>query len=173
MRIRVKFNAEYDAVPDIGQAYGHNLIAAGSVAAFMALTFAIQQQGINALNAAVTARNKISMLRQQVFPDERVHWAILSASSITNAIPEFTIRSRKKGRPWLLATRVKQRLEAGALATGCNIELQEDPIYGDLVVNPPLCRALTQPALHAAIGISVSNGAKNHTRQFAAAVLFL
>ena len=34
----VNFNAEYDALPDIGHACGHNLIATSSIAAFLALS---------------------------------------------------------------------------------------------------------------------------------------
>lgn len=161
-------------------------------------------EGINALDAVVAAYNNISMLRQQLRPDERVHGAILQAPSITNAIPEltrtvYTIRSRTMERTRLLGARVRQCLEAAALATGCKIELKEDQIYGDLVVNPPLCKGFTEymedqgipvvatddtlmagstdqgnvsqimPALHAVVGIPVSNGAKNHTREFTAA----
>lgn len=35
--------AEYDALPGIGHACGHNLIATASVTAFLALAFAIQR----------------------------------------------------------------------------------------------------------------------------------
>jgi metal-dependent amidase/aminoacylase/carboxypeptidase family protein len=34
----INFNAEYDALPGIGHACGHNLIATSSVAAFLALS---------------------------------------------------------------------------------------------------------------------------------------
>lgn len=37
----INFNAEYDALPGIGHACGHNLIATSSIAAFLALSFAI------------------------------------------------------------------------------------------------------------------------------------
>ncbi|KAJ5497599.1 hypothetical protein N7463_009586 [Penicillium fimorum] len=39
----VNFNAEYDALPGIGHACGHNLIATSSIAAFLALSFAIRK----------------------------------------------------------------------------------------------------------------------------------
>lgn len=39
----VNFNAEYDALPDIGHACGHNLICISSVAGFLALAFAINK----------------------------------------------------------------------------------------------------------------------------------
>lgn len=39
----VNFNAEYDALPEIGHACGHNLIATASVTAFVALAFVIRK----------------------------------------------------------------------------------------------------------------------------------
>lgn len=42
----MNFNAEYDALPDIGHACGHNLIATASVTGFLALAFAIQKFGL-------------------------------------------------------------------------------------------------------------------------------
>lgn len=42
----VNFNAEYDALPGIGHACGHNLIATSSITAFLALSFAIRKFGI-------------------------------------------------------------------------------------------------------------------------------
>lgn len=39
----VSFNAEYDALPDIGHACGHNLIATASVTAFVVLAFIIKR----------------------------------------------------------------------------------------------------------------------------------
>lgn len=161
-------------------------------------------EGINALDALVSAYNNISMLRQQIGPDERIHGAILQAPSVTNAIPEltrtkYTIRSRTAHGARALGERVRRCLEAGALATGCTVNLEESQTFADLVVNPPLCEGFRDgmndqgvelvardeilmagstdqgnvsqivPALHALIGIPVSDEAKNHTRQFTAA----
>ncbi|KAE8391558.1 hypothetical protein BDV23DRAFT_171525 [Aspergillus alliaceus] len=238
---RVNFNAEYDALPEIGHACGHNLIATASVTAFLGLAFAIKKfglpgqaqllgtpagedgggkidlalkktsltlmmhpmsdeefiedrilgiagqscnscyditaiyhgfsahaaaspwEGVNALGAVVAAYNNISMLRQQLRPDERVHGAILQ---------KYTIRSSTIERTRLLGAR-------------CKIELEEDQIYADLVymngqgvrlrtIDEGLMAGSTDqgnvsqivPALHALVGIPVSNGVKNHTREF-------
>ena len=43
----INFNAEYDALPGIGHACGHNLIATASVTGFIALSFALKKFGIN------------------------------------------------------------------------------------------------------------------------------
>lgn len=41
----VNFNAEYDALPGIGHACGHNLITTSSVSGFLALSFALKNLG--------------------------------------------------------------------------------------------------------------------------------
>ncbi|QSZ28764.1 hypothetical protein DSL72_003269 [Monilinia vaccinii-corymbosi] len=42
----VVYNAEYDALPDIGHACGHNLIATASIASFLGLASVLKQQNI-------------------------------------------------------------------------------------------------------------------------------
>ncbi|TGO68938.1 hypothetical protein BOTNAR_0017g00010 [Botryotinia narcissicola] len=42
----VVYNAEYDALPDIGHACGHNLIATASIASFLGLAAAIKENNI-------------------------------------------------------------------------------------------------------------------------------
>ncbi|KNG84717.1 amidohydrolase [Aspergillus nomiae NRRL 13137] len=282
----VNLNAELDALPGIGHACGHNLIATASVAAFLALRHALAEfavpgrvqllgtpaeedgggkidllkhgayekadlslmvhpmaqssfrdrgvigaagqrsiacvdlvctytgvsahaganpwEGVNALDAFVTAYMNISALRQQIQPQERIHGTILEAPKITNAIPEKTVAKFSVRSPTIrslaaLSNRVRHCLQAGALATGCHASFEDTPAYADLLVNPPLCaeycrsmqeqgeRLLLEaeevmtgstdqgnvsyalPALHAIIGIPVSNGAQNHTHEFCVA----
>ncbi len=42
----VNFNAEYDALPNISHACGHNLIATSSLTAFLALTMSLKTMGV-------------------------------------------------------------------------------------------------------------------------------
>lgn len=42
----INFNAEYDALPGIGHACGHNLIATSSIVAFLTLSFALKKFGL-------------------------------------------------------------------------------------------------------------------------------
>lgn len=42
----INFNAEYDALPGIGHACGHNLITTSSVAAFLALSLCLKKLGV-------------------------------------------------------------------------------------------------------------------------------
>ncbi|KAM5434456.1 hypothetical protein McanMca71_006287 [Microsporum canis] len=282
----INFNAEYDALPRLGHACGHNLISTASVTAFVALVYAIKKFGIkgraqllgtpaeeagggkidllnagaytlpdvslmihpmsddkylkdgaigsggttslasytimctyegvsahaaaspwegtNALDAVVASYNNVSMLRQQIRPEERIHGAIMQAPKITNAIPEhtkigYTVRSPTVEATKRLGERVCKCLEAGAMATGCKISLEQDPIYADFRVNKPLCSAFQKdmwlqgekvlesedermagstdqgnvshelPALHAYIGIPTDKSVNVHTRGFEAA----
>lgn len=87
-------------------------------------------EGINALDALVAAYNNISLLRQQIKPDERIHCAFQDVPTVANVIPAYTkaywqVRSPSlKGLNALMA-RVRKCIEAGALATGCEVKLKE------------------------------------------------
>ena len=212
---QVIFCAEYDALPGIGHACGHNLIATSSLAAFVGAAAALKESnvpgrlrllgtpaeeggggkikllnngafdppedvaasimahpvgsgngetspgenwdgvggmtllmshkmqvefigntahaaaepwsGINALDAAVAAYNNVSMLRQQLRLDERVHGVFERGGDAPNVIPDYTrqrwfIRAPTLKQAERLLERVKQCLDAGARATGCEIK---------------------------------------------------
>jgi len=208
----VVFCAEYDALPGIGHACGHNLIATSSLAAFLAAAQVLSEtktpgrlrllgtpaeetgggkidlikagafdppqdisaaimahpagsqqpdpndhidglagvrtiasakmrvefrgrtahasshpwMGINALDAAVSAYNNVSMLRQHIRPDERIHGVFEDGGTFPNVVPGYTrmnwcIRSPTVQRSNDLVKRVKACFEAGAAAAGCEI----------------------------------------------------
>jgi len=101
--------------------------------------------GLNALDAAVSAYTNISMLRQQIRPDERIHGVIEQGGTVPNVITEFTrmnfnIRSPTIQRANELLARVKLCFEAAALATGCSVSYIYAPTYMDLRANDALCR---------------------------------
>ncbi|KAK4629930.1 Peptidase M20 domain-containing protein 2 [Fulvia fulva] len=231
-RRTVNFNAEYDALPDIGHACGHNLIATAAVTGFIALSHVLKHfniegrvqllgtpaeedgggkidllkagayehvdvslmvhpmsdadytpqgvlgsagflsgtsysllgtytgvgahagaspwEGVNALDAVVSAYNNVSMLRQQIRPAERIHGAIVGAPKAnSNAIPaltkiEYTARSTTIRAAKNLADRVGRCMKAGAMATGCKLKIEEKPGYADLRMNQPLCGMFQQ-----------------------------
>jgi len=183
------YNAEYDALPGIGHACGHNLIATSSIAAFLAtpgeeegggkvaLLDAGAYQGVdaclmghpgprlapvdgvihvpflavagvtvtfngvnahagnapwlgkNALDAAVGAYNNISMLRQQMSPEQRVHAVISHGGDRANVIPhktEMRILVRASTNADLEATRprIASCCEGAATATGCTVDFK-------------------------------------------------
>ncbi|EYE90974.1 M20 family metallopeptidase [Aspergillus ruber CBS 135680] len=222
----VNFNAEYDALPGIGHACGHNLIATSSITAFLALSFAIRKfgipgrtqllgtpaeengggkaqlieagaykdvdislmghacvhelfpgvvsdgiagtymnarkklfceftgvsahaggnpwDGVNALDALVASYNNVSVLRQQIRPDERIHCAFLDTPKVANIIPHYTKAIWQARSPTLkglnqLMTRVRNCIEAASLATGCEVNIVEDELYKDVRLNETLC----------------------------------
>ncbi|KAJ5691298.1 hypothetical protein N7488_012033 [Penicillium malachiteum] len=231
----VVFNAEYDALPGIGHACGHNLIATSSIAAFIAtceamkahansmsvsgftvrllgtpaeesgggkvklidngaykdvdaclmvhpipmspgnpsllsiatvleggylandkvqVTFtgkpahaaAAPWEGINALDAVVSAYVNISMLRQQILPTQKVHGVIKNGGDRPNIIPmsatvDYYIRSPTKKTLKPLTERVIKCFEAAATATGCKVDFEWGPSYDDLKSNTPICES--------------------------------
>lgn len=86
--------------------------------------------GVNALDALVSAYNNVSVLRQQIKPDERIHCAFLETPEAANVVPGRTraywqVRSPSlKGLNALLG-RVRKCIEAGGIATGCEVEIVE------------------------------------------------
>ena len=197
---RLAVLSEYDALPGIGHACGHNLIAISGVAAGLALkealgdgngtivvlgspaeeggggkvemidagafesidaalmlhpapgdgawvnmnaiqalkveflgrnahAAALPWQGLNALDALVQAYNGISMLRQQMTPDSRVHGVIRQGGEKPNIIPDYTLADfyvRAKNDEILndLKERVLACFEGAAVATGCRLEYE-------------------------------------------------
>ena len=210
---------EYDALPEIGHACGHNLIAEAGVAAGLGLKAALESgngiqgrltvlgtpaeesgggkikligngafddvdvammvhpgplnvlsapwlasasykvtytgkashasafpwEGLNALDAAVIAYNSISVLRQQIKPDCRVHCIIKEGGVRANVIPEravlqYGIRAPKRDEREKLAARVRLCFEAAKTATECKaVEIvQNSKPYDDVVSNQEL-----------------------------------
>lgn len=81
-------------------------------------------KGINALDAAVSAYTSVSMLRQQIRPEERIHGVLESGGTVPNIITDYTrmnwyVRAPTLDAAQALEDRVKKCMEAGAVATGC------------------------------------------------------
>ena len=212
---------EYDALPEIGHACGHNLIAEAGIATGLGLQAAIENglvghvtvmgtpaeedgsgkviliergafkdidvammvhpaphtavynqylakqsmkvtfigkaahaaafpwEGVNALDAAITAYNSISVLRQQFKPTWRVHGIISEGGVKPNIIPdkvimEYYVRAPSKEEYLVLKEKVISCFKAAAEATGCQVEitsydemynLLSNPVIGDLYEN--------------------------------------
>ena len=100
-------------------------------------------RGINALDAFVHAYNGISLWRQQLRSDARVHGFIIEGGTAPNIIPELTRGehlTRARDGEYLHAMNVRFRaiFEAAAAATGCTLHLDEKETYLDLRSNPVL-----------------------------------
>jgi amidohydrolase len=88
------------------------------------------EEGVNALDAVVLFYNAISMLRQQVRSDVRIHGIILSGGAAANIIPDYAAiryRTRADDSDYLaqVVDRVVACAEGAAKATGCRLEWNE------------------------------------------------
>ncbi|KAF2099917.1 metal-dependent amidase/aminoacylase/carboxypeptidase [Rhizodiscina lignyota] len=226
----VTFNAEYDSLPDIGHACGHNLIATASVAGFIGAAAALKAsgksgrvrllgtpaeeggggklklidagafkdvdacmmvhpapftetckgltgaayatsaancklyvtfhgrpahaafapwQGSNALDAATLAYSAVSMMRQQIRPEDRIHSIINHGGDRPNVVPHMSkmnyyCRAPTLARAKMLRHRVEACFRAAGLATNCHVEIQEQNTYFDLRPNRPLAAAYAE-----------------------------
>src|SRR5215207_985390 len=102
------------------------------------------EEGINALDAVVQMYNAVSMLRQQVRSDVRIHGIILSGGAAANIIPDYAAiryRTRADDADYLaeVVDRVVACAEGAARATGCRLEWKEYmPGYENTVPNAVL-----------------------------------
>ena len=207
--LHVAICSEYDALPDVGHACGHNVICTAGLGAALALAplvdelglkisllgtpaeeggggkigfvdggyfrdvhasmmvhpypddvaepdiIAVQQLvitytgveshasgypwgGINASDAMVVAQTAIALLRQQLLPSDRVHGIVTKGGEAPNIIPRettasFMVRASTSARLDELVGKVSRCFEAGALATGCTLDIQLDVAFADLV----------------------------------------
>mgnify|MGYP001820683046 FL=1 len=93
--------------------------------------------GINAADAMTVAQTAIALLRQQMMPSDRVHGIVTKGGEAANIIPretkaEYMVRAGTAGRLEELMVKVRNCFEAGALATGCTLELELDTAYTDM-----------------------------------------
>src|SRR5213594_2721085 len=104
--------------------------------------------GVNALDAAIQTYNSVSMLRQQLRPDARIHGIITHGGAAPNIIPEFAaavfyVRSIDVDYMWALQKRVIACAEAAAKATGATLKIVESPdnVYEPMKRNATLLEA--------------------------------
>jgi amidohydrolase len=101
-------------------------------------------EGVNALDAVIQTFNNISMLRQQVRPECRIHGIITHGGSAPNIIPEFAaatfyVRAPDLEEMWALYRRVVACAEGAARATGCSLKVVEhDNAYEPMKRNETL-----------------------------------
>ncbi|XP_072545309.1 peptidase M20 domain-containing protein 2-like [Salminus brasiliensis] len=85
-------------------------------------------EGVNALDAAVLAYSNLSVLRQQLKPDCRLHGIITHGGTKPNIIPDYTEMWYYIRTPLLkdlsdLRAKVEACFNSAALATGCQVEI--------------------------------------------------
>jgi amidohydrolase len=83
-------------------------------------------EGVNALDAVIQTFNNVSMLRQQIRPEARIHGIVTQGGAAPNIIPEaaactFYVRAATLHYMWDLRKRVVACAEGAAQATGCTL----------------------------------------------------
>jgi amidohydrolase len=104
--------------------------------------------GVNAADAATVAQVAIGLLRQQLAPGQQVHGIVTDGGQAANIIPgrtelQFTMRATEASSLAALEAKVRDCFLAGAVATGCdyNIEYTE-PMYDALNPDPWLAETV-------------------------------
>ena len=104
-------------------------------------------EGVNALDAVIQTFNNVSMLRQQMRPDARVHGIVTSGGAAPNIIPEFAaatfyVRAATLDYLATLRTRVVACAEGAAAATGTALKVVDyDNTYEPMKRNQALADA--------------------------------
>lgn len=106
------------------------------------------EEGINALDAVIATFNNINALREHIKESSRIHGIITDGGEKPNIVPDhasayFYVRAAKPEDLEKLLEKVKNCAEAGALATGAELEIDEEghgyqpmqpnPVLADLV----------------------------------------
>ncbi|THW08172.1 hypothetical protein D6D25_07961 [Aureobasidium pullulans] len=102
-------------------------------------------EGINALDALITAYTSISVLRQQTQSGDIIQGCITQGGVKPNIIHayasgDFVVRSTTKQRLEALKKRVDKCFEGAAVATGAKLKMTMQSRYLDHVPNVPLGR---------------------------------
>ncbi|WP_311211676.1 MULTISPECIES: amidohydrolase [unclassified Arthrobacter] len=162
---------------------------------------AAPHQGVNALDALVIAQTAIALARQQLPTGSIVSLIVTEGGTAVNVIPERARASVEMRAPGidqlrLIQDNIRRCLEAGALASGCTLQVTpKGNDYAELRQDPFLTQAYRQamqakgrevafnaapvastdmgnvsqivPSIHPVVGYDV-RGAAHHTAEFAA-----
>ena len=100
---------------------------------------AFPELGVNAADALTVAQTAVGLLRQHIRSSDRIHGIVTHGGDAPNVVPAHTtgkwyIRSRTLAELEDLEPRVYRCFEAGALATGCDYEIElKSPRYSEMV----------------------------------------
>ena len=98
---------------------------------------AFPELGVNAADALTVAQTAIGLLRQHTSPEARIHGIVTHGGEAPNVVPAHTtgkwyIREKTLALLAELEPRVHRCFEAGALATGCSVEIvPQSPAYSE------------------------------------------
>jgi amidohydrolase len=107
---------------------------------------AYPERGINAADALTLAQVAIGLLRQHVNPFDQVHGIVTLGGAAPNIVPAHTsaayyLRSRSLRDLEAFTPRVEACFRAGALGTGCELEIvPKGPVYSEFVADDGIAR---------------------------------
>jgi amidohydrolase len=98
---------------------------------------AAPEKGINAADALVVAQVALGLLRQSLLPTDRVHGIVKVGGEAMNIIPARTeatwmVRAATVARLEEVRAKVKRCFEAGALASGATLSINDHAVYADM-----------------------------------------
>lgn len=108
---------------------------------------AAPHKGVNAADALVVAQVAIGLLRQHLAPGDQVHGIVTKGGDAPNVVPKdttgrFMVRAPTLEALEVLRGRIERCFEAGALATGSELDVRLlSPTYSDYVADEPLLAA--------------------------------
>ncbi|THV05540.1 hypothetical protein K435DRAFT_647027 [Dendrothele bispora CBS 962.96] len=127
-------------------------------------------EGTNALDAAFVAYSSISLLRQQMRPDHRVHGIVSGKDWVPNVIPDYSkMRWIVRAPTWpeleVFVKRVQNCFQAAALATSCKVNIKSEAPYFDLNQNDALAGAFSS-VMTERYGMSASSNGTSASTDF-------
>jgi amidohydrolase len=108
---------------------------------------AFPERGINAADALTVAQVAVGLLRQHIRATDRIHGIVTKGGDAPNVVPAHTsavysVRARTIADLEDIRAKVIRCFEAGALATGCELEVvQNDYAYAEVRNDPDILAA--------------------------------
>jgi len=100
---------------------------------------AFPEVGVNAADAITIAQAAIGLLRQHIKSTDRIHGIVTKGGEAPNIVPahttaKFYVRAKTLRELDDIRPKVERCFEAGALATGCTMEIEDiGPPYSEMV----------------------------------------
>ncbi len=113
---------------------------------------AFPELGRNAADALTVAQVAVGLLRQHIRADQRIHGIVTHGGDAPNVVPGRTegawyVRAATLAALEELSPRVRRCFEAGALATGCEVEVElRGPRYSEFLPDATLLAAYAREA---------------------------
>ncbi|XP_011662898.2 peptidase M20 domain-containing protein 2 [Strongylocentrotus purpuratus] len=118
-------------------------------------------EGVNALDAAILCYQNISVMRQQLKPEWRVHGTIMKAGDTPSIIPEesqmsFYLRTVDSVDMPTLKEKIGGCAKGAATATGCEVKYSFGGDYANLVTNDTLASVYERQLTDLSVDYSTS-----------------